>query len=175
MSANEFVSHKAVESLYRHHQSWLQSWLQRKLGHAADAADIAQDTFIRILHAPEHIAEKNPGWQLQEPRAYLTVIAKRLMANLYRRRALEQAYLDSLALMTEAFTPSTEHRLVILETLQQIDSMLDGLAPKVRSAFLLAQLEGMTYAEIAAQLDVSERTVKRYMVQALAQCIMVMP
>lgn len=174
MSANNLVS-QSVEKLYTHHHQWLRLWLQHKLGHAADAADIAQDTFMRILNAPEHIADKHPGWQLQEPRAYLTVVAKRLVANLYRRRALEQAYIDSLALMPESSVPSAEYRLIILETLQEIDHMLDGLPAKVRTAFLLAQLEAMTYAEIAAQLNVSERSVKRYMVLAMAQCIMVMP
>lgn len=166
---------QAISSLYSLHHGWLQDWLRRKLGDGADAADVAQDTFMRILTAPEHIAEKQAGWALQEPRAYLTVVAKRLMANLYRRRALEQAYLDSLALMPELAVPSAEHQLVILETLQQIDNMLDGLPSKVRAAFLLAQLEGMTYAQIAAQLDTSERTIKRYMVQAMAQCILFAP
>ncbi|MDR5172949.1 sigma-70 family RNA polymerase sigma factor [Methylobacillus flagellatus] len=163
---------RSLQLLYTHHHGWLQDWLRRKLGDATDAADVAQDTFMRILTAPEHIAEKKSGWQLQEPRAYLTVVAKRLVANLYRRRALEQAYLDSLALMPDLSAPSPEHRLVILETLQQIDSMLDGLPAKVRTAFLLAQLEGMTYAQIAQQLATSERTIKRYMVQAMARCIL---
>jgi len=175
MSANEFVIQQAVEALYTQHHSWLQRWLQRKLGHAADAADLAQDTFMRLLNAPEPIIEKNSDWHLNEPRAYLTVVAKRLLANLYRRRALEQAYLDSLACMPELSTASAEHKLVILETLQQIDRMLDGLPAKVRAAFLLAQLEGMAYADIAIQLKVSERSIKRYMVQAMAQCIVLMP
>lgn len=174
MSANNLVS-QSVEKLYTHHHQWLRLWLQHKLGHAADAADIAQDTFMRILSAPGHIADQHAGWQLQEPRAYLTVVAKRLVANLYRRRALEQAYLDAIALLPEQSVPAAEHRLIILETLQQIDHMLDGLPEKVRSAFLLAQREDMPYAEIAIRLHVSERSVKRYMVQAMARCIMVMP
>ncbi|MEG0885070.1 MAG: sigma factor-like helix-turn-helix DNA-binding protein, partial [Janthinobacterium sp.] len=59
-------------------------------------------------------------------------------------------------------------------TLHRIDAMLDGLGAKVRTAFLLSQLEGMAYADIAARLRVSERTVKRYMVQAYAQCIVLL-
>lgn len=163
----------AIDSLYNSHYGWLQDWLRRKLGDAADAADLAQDTFMRLMTAPDHSAEKQSGWQLQEPRAYLTVVAKRLMANLYRRRALEQAYLDSLALMPEQVSPSPEQKILILEALQQIDNMLEGLPLKVRAAFLMAQLDGLTYTQIARQLAVSERTVKRYMVQAMARCIMV--
>ena len=95
--------------------------------------------------------------------------------NLYRRRALEQAYLEALALMPEPMAPSPEEQAIILETLQQVDAMLDGLKPPVRAAFLLAQLEGLGYAEIATHLGLSERTVKRYMVQAMARCIVLQP
>jgi RNA polymerase sigma-70 factor (ECF subfamily) len=38
---------------------------------------------------------------VQEPRAYLTTIARNLLINHVRRRAIEQAYLDALALMPE--------------------------------------------------------------------------
>ncbi|MDP3608385.1 MAG: sigma-70 family RNA polymerase sigma factor [Methylophilus sp.] len=164
-----------IHHLYANHYHWLRTRLQRRLVHAADAADVAQDTFMRILSAPDYLVDKNSNWHLDEPRAYLTVVAKRLVANLYRRRALEQAYLDFLAHSSDLTKPSPEHNVLILETLQQIDSMLDGLPTKVREAFLIAQLEGLTYAQIASQLSVSERTVKRYMVQAMARCILLMP
>ena len=50
--------------------------------------------------------------------------------------------------------------------------LLDGLPPKVRSAFLLLQLEGMSYAEIAIQLGVTTRTVGNYIAKAMLQCMM---
>ena len=169
------VSNTAVTNLYREHHGWLQGWLQRRLGCSHQAADLAQDTFLRLLCAPDHTPEKQATWQLRDARAYLTVVAKRLMVNLHRRRSLEAAWLEALALVPEAFAPSPEQRLLILETLNELDALLDALPPKVRSAFLLAQLEGLGYAEIAARLDVSERSVKRYMVQAMAHCILLAP
>ena len=164
--------HAHVHALYRGHHGWLLGWLRGRLGNSFDAADLAQDTFLRILAAPDHTPEKQGDWQLREPRAYLTAVAKRLLANLYRRRSLEQAYLDALGAMPEPLAPSPEQQAIILETLQEIDAMLDGLAPSVRQAFLMAQLEGLGYAEIAARLGVSERTVKRYMAEAMAHCIL---
>ncbi len=161
-----------IADLYSDHHGWLQGWLARRLGNAFDAADLAQDTFVRLLDAPDATPEKQQGWRLREPRAYLTVVAKRLMANLHRRRALEQAYLEALALAPEPLAPSPEQRALLLESLQRIDAMLDGLASPVRTAFLLAQLEGLGCAEIAARLGVSERSIKRYLAQAMARCIL---
>src|SRR5262249_32084442 len=144
-----------------------QGWLRKKLGNAADAADLAQDTFTRILVAarPEVIAE---------PRAYLATVAKRVLVNWYERQALERAYLDALALLPAAQMPPPEQRLVILETLHEIDAMLDALAPPVKRAFLLSQIEGLKYEAIAGQLGVSTITVKRYMKQAFVQCLSLM-
>ncbi|MNE51601.1 putative RNA polymerase sigma factor FecI [compost metagenome] len=48
--------------------------------------------------------------------------------------------------------------------------MLDGLPAIVKSTFLYSQLDGMSYVDIAARLQISERTVSRYMKQALRQC-----
>jgi len=172
MAAESVLHHPHVQALYSDHHGWLQGWLRKKLGNAFDAADLAQDTFVRILAAPDDMPEKQGDWQLREPRAYLTVVARRLLANLYRRRSLEQAYLDALSTLPEPHAPSPEQQAIILETLQEIDAMLDGLAAPVRQAFLMAQLEGLGYAEIASRLSVSERTVKRYMADAMARCIL---
>ena len=59
-----------------------------------------------------------------------------------------------------------------LESLQAVDQVLDALAPKAREAFLLAHLEGLTYAAIAERLGVSMTSVKRYLMQAHRQCFL---
>ncbi|MFP3570455.1 sigma factor, partial [Paraburkholderia sp. SIMBA_030] len=81
-----------MDQLYSHHHGWLQGWLRKRLGSAADAADLAQDTFVRLLC-------RAPGEPLNctTPRAYLATIANRLALNFYRRRSLEQAYRAALA------------------------------------------------------------------------------
>jgi RNA polymerase sigma-70 factor (ECF subfamily) len=74
--------------------------------------------------------------------------------------------------LPEPLAPSPEERLLALETLCRIDAMLDRLNPKARTAFLLSQLDGLGYAEIAAHLKVSQRMVKKYMAQAMLQCLL---
>lgn len=156
--------HQALTHLYQQHHGWLRTWLQRRLGHAGDAADFTQDTYVRVIESRTDIA------QIREPRAFLTTVAKRVMSNHLRRREIERAYLDMLALQPEPLAPSPEERAIVMETLCELDRLLDGLPPKVRAAFLHAQLDGMAYAEIAAQLQVSVSSVKQYMARAIRHC-----
>lgn len=144
--------------------------MNRKLGNAFDAADLTHDTFLRILSARDKLGALE--LELREPRAYLTTVAGRVLLNHYRRLSLERAYLEALAALPESQVPSTEDRLIVLETLHEIDAMLDRLSPRARMTFLLAQLEGLTYAEIAGRLQVNIRTVKRYMAAAYEECIL---
>lgn len=153
--------------LYAAHHGWLQAWLQRKLGSHQDAADLAQDTFVRIL------AGRDIG-AIDQPRAYLTTVARGLLANWCQRQALERRYLEALAQMPEAAAPSPEQRLMILQTLHAVDALLDALPPLAKRAFLLSQVEGLKYDDIAVQLGVSLATVKRYMKQGFLQCLTLM-
>lgn len=168
MPAPEPLALDDISSLYSTHHGWLRGWLWRRLGCSAQAADLAQDTFIRLLG--------RSGLTLQgEPRAYLATIARGLVIDLQRRAAIERAYLEALSLVPECRQPSLEERAIVLEALAAIDAMLDGLKPAVREAFLLSQLEGMSYAAIARELGVSVRTVNNYMVQALERCYLALP
>ncbi len=152
-----------VSELYRSHHGWLYGWLRRKLGCSHQAADLAQDTYLRLL-----VSGRLPA--PEQSRAYLTQIAKGLMVDLHRRRQLEAAYLDALAQLPEPQTPSPETRALVVETLLRIDALLDRLPGPVRETFLLSQFDGLTYGEIAARLSISVATVRKYMLKAALAC-----
>ncbi len=163
MTAVTSPASQSVEGLYLVHRRWLTEWLRSRLGCPDNAADLAQDTFMRLLSARE-IAP------IREPRAFLTTVAKRVLFNHYRRQDLERAYLEALSQMPEPLAPSEEHRAIILQTLLDLDALLDGLPVLVKRAFLLAQVEGLGYQDIADELGISLATVKRYLHKAAMRC-----
>ena len=65
---------------------------------------------------------------LRAPKAYLATVAKHLLINHLRRQSLERAWLAALAALPEQHVPSTEQRAEVLQALQAVDAMLDGLA-----------------------------------------------
>lgn len=152
-----------VSTLYQHHHGWLYHWLRSRLGNNADAADLAQDTFVRVLQKPQPPS-------LTAPRAFLGTIARGLIIDHWRRDELRRAYLQSLAAMPQAHVPCMQTRELVLELLERIARMLDGLKPKARQAFLLAQCDGLSHAQVAEHLQVSVRTVERYIAEALYRC-----
>lgn len=165
MSSSDSSAHDAVHTLYADHHPWLCGWLRKKLGCVEHAADLAQDTFIRVL------LQRKAG-ELREPRAYLSTVARSLMIDMFRRRALEQAYLETLMQCPERLEVSPETRVLIIETLIEIDRLLDGLGGRTREIFLMAQLDGLSYVEIGRRLNVSVNTVKKHAVRALTHCLL---
>jgi len=167
MSARNLPLNQAVQALYTEHHGWLFGWLRKKLGCPQNAADLSHDTFMRILTSRDALGG------MREPRAFLTTTARHLIIDRARRRQLEDAYLRELALtieMMEQYQQSPEQILVTLEALEQIAFVLDGLALNARQAFLLYFLDGLRQSEIASRLGISERMVRKHLMNALMHC-----
>lgn len=131
-----------AQMLYTRHAPWLRLFLRRPVEFACQTGE----------------------------RSYLATIAKGLCIDHWRHAQIERAWRESLATQPEASQPSAEHTALIIETLLEVDAMLLRLPGNVREAFLMAQVEGVTYAVIAERLEVSERMVKKYMAQAFLHC-----
>jgi RNA polymerase sigma factor (sigma-70 family) len=159
MPLAEPLQRQDIATLYADHHGWLQGWLRKKLGSTACAADVAHDTFMRLLDREDAVAAR-------EPRAFLATVAQRVLFNHYRRQKLEQAYLDVLAQLPPLHAPSPEERALLLATVFELDRMLDGLPPPVKRAFLLRQLDELPQEDIARRLGISLATVKRHLQRA---------
>lgn len=153
----------AISHLYKQHNNWLIGWLRRKIDCPHRALDLAQDTFVKLISRKDVLA-------IKQPRTYLSTIARGLVIDHYRRASLEQAYQEYLRQQPEEIQISPEEQALVLEALTSIDKLLDTLSEKVRRAFLLSQLDGLTYPEIARQMGISVSSVQKYMMQALRAC-----
>lgn len=155
--------HSLLSEFYLNHRAWVYGWLCKKTGSTVDAADLTQDTFVKLFNQDDLAT-------IQEPRGYLTTIAHSLMVNHFRRKDLERAYLQSLADLPQSVSLSLEERAIIFETLIELDAMLHGLSKPVREAYLMIQLDGLSYAEVAKHLNVTTRTIGNYIAKATLHC-----
>ncbi|WP_171552822.1 sigma-70 family RNA polymerase sigma factor [Acinetobacter sp. Ac_5812] len=157
-----------VDQLYRNHRGWLHQWLRQKLGNTDQAADLVQDTFIKLLQTRDEL------FGIKEPRAYLTSIAKNLLIDQVRRKKIEQAYLDGLSQMEYMLdgVASPEEQMHIIQALDQMCKALEDVSAKAQQAFILHYLEGYTHKETAEQLGVSTKMIQKYLASCLTRCYM---
>lgn len=157
-------AYQNIQRLYAEHHDWLLGWLNRRVNNRADAADLTQDTFCRVLTSPS-------ATPIAEPRAYLLTLARRLTIDLWRARDVEARYLDALAHEQGPVAASPETLMVLKQAVQEIDALLDGLPVPVKHAFLLNRLDGMTHPAIAQTLGLSLATVERHVRRAFLHCL----
>ena len=164
-STAEFVFRQRLQELYSDHHGWLLAWLRRKLGCPHHAADVAQSTFLRVMSVRDALCG------VEQPRAWLTTTAQRLIIDEQRRRRVEQAYLEALGvLIGEGDShPSPEQTLAAIQALTQLSLVLDAVSAKARFAFIRHYLDGETHADVAHALGVSDRMVRKYLAQVLTQ------
>lgn len=141
-------------------------YLTRRTGDVERAADIAQDTYIRL-------AAIDPGAApIENQRAYIYRIAGNLAVDTMRREGRQAAWLSGDE-PDEAIpdpTPSAERTLIGRDRLDRFEEALEALPPKARLALLMFRVDGLSHREIAGRLNVSESMVAKYIGQALRHC-----
>lgn len=138
--------------------------LRRRTGHPERAEDAVQDTYLRLLEV-QHEREA----QIQDPRAFIHRVAGNLAIDTARREQRiggdgppDETLVDPM--------PGPEQRLLAQDRLAQLDRALRELPANARLALLLFRVDGLSHAQIAARLSVSESMVAKYLAQALRHC-----
>lgn len=152
-----------VARLFREHNQTLLRFLISKLLSEQEAKDVAQEAYVRILNldTPELVSHL---------RAYLFKTAANLAIDRLRARAVEHRVLELDFFEERPKEPDPGRGLAAAEELQFIGRCLQELPAKCRQAFLLRRVEGMSSSEISKVLDVPERTVRHYIVEAIVYC-----
>lgn len=134
----------------------------RMLGSMADAEDAVQDTFIRW--------QAKTGMEIQNPDAWLTTVCTNrcldLLKSAHKKRVKYVGPWIPEPLQTETMaTPESE--LARAESLTTAFLLLmDRLSPKERAAYLLHEIFGRPYPEVAATLGVSEPACRKLVSRA---------
>lgn len=141
----------------------LHAFLLRRLrGCGESPEDIRQEIYLRMLRFTD--AEL-----IREPRGYLYRVARNVLHDRMLLRERER----------EIFTSATEEQISAhsveeadepaaqVETTREIEHILSQLPRVYRTVIVLRKGEGLSYTEIALELDLSVHTVKKYVHLAL--------
>ncbi|PKO21116.1 MAG: RNA polymerase subunit sigma-24 [Chloroflexi bacterium HGW-Chloroflexi-1] len=137
----------------------------RMLGNAAEAEDAAQETFVRMytkLHTYQS-DRKLSSWVLS--------IASHYCIDRLRRRRFNWLSLDEepVAAVLPSGGRGPEERALCRETRDEVQSLVDRLAPGYRAPLILRYWHDLSYAEIAQVMGLSVQAVKSRLHRARLQ------
>lgn len=162
----------AFRELVRRYERPVFSLIFRMVRDRETAEDLAQDTFIKVLN---HIDRYRPEFKLS---SWLFKIANNVAIDHLRKRQLNTLSMDgsphaATAMEVEATAFDVESRgesaldeLESRELGSAIEQAISMLRPEYRSCILLRHVDGRSYEEIAAALDLPLGTVKTYIHRA---------
>jgi RNA polymerase sigma factor (sigma-70 family) len=155
-----------VGRLFAEHRAALQSFFLRRIRAKADAADLAQEVYVRMLRIRDLDS-------IRSPVSYLYTVANNLVkehAVLDRRQASGIDIDEAPAHERLETLPAFDGDLDTTQRVARLGVVLKQLRPKCRAAVELRFTQGLSYREIATHLGVSPQMAKKYVAQALGHC-----
>ena len=146
--------------LYRNHAPGLRRRLRARVKSHEEANDLVQDAFARLLGARSLSRVRDPG-------AFLNRIVRNLLIDRSRRLSARSPHVqigfgDEIAVL-----PDQGQAIEIEQMRQRYRELVGLLPPRTREVFVLHRVDGHSYREIAARLDISVRTVEWHIAQAI--------
>lgn len=151
------ADHRAFKTLYYRYFEALFRFLWRQTGDTELAKDLLQETFARLWKKRENLDPQ------QSIKSYLYRISHNLVID-YRRQNRQP--LDSLEDHAEISSPYSLNDQIDLS--DKVHKAIQSLPEPVRLVFTMNRFDGFKYAEIAAALSISIKTVEARMSKALA-------
>ena len=153
-----------VSRLFRAHGRKLRNLLALRLHDPEEARDAAQDVFLKLWR------HEVRGGLRQDSKAYMYAATQTMATDVARARA-SRGYGQHVEVEADLLPDgeiSFEERLHWRAAMARFVDEVRKLPSPVGDVFLLSYLEGITHPQIAATLGLSERTVDRHLVKAVA-------
>lgn len=167
MSGNlDKPSYRFAQQVALQYSRPLQRYLMSCLRHVQNARDLEQEVYLRLLRVPDDELVRNAL-------GYVHRIAVHVVHEYRLRARKERVTFDSQVVEqwaergAEATAEDDPHERR-LGTAQQLERLVRQLPPAYRDAFILHKCHGLSRAEVAQQLNLSETTVKIYVNRAVA-------
>jgi RNA polymerase sigma-70 factor (ECF subfamily) len=148
------LTEDAFGDLYRRTMRPLWAYVYRVVGNAADADDIVQDAFCRLLRAD--IA----ALSAEDQRRYLFRVAGNLVTDRWRRAEREQAWRAGAGPEAATLPEAPD---------DGVTKIFEVLKPRERALLWLAYVEQWNHAEIAGALRLRQGSVKVLLARARAR------
>jgi RNA polymerase sigma-70 factor (ECF subfamily) len=141
------------------------AYCQFKFGLDLDMAkEVVHSGFIKLWDARENLVAGG------SPKSYLYKIITNNILDNFKHQKIRQQYVQFiLQSMPEETSANSFDNIDVKQLQADIDAAIAELPEQMRRIFELSRFEGLKYGEIAAQLNISVKTVETQIGRALAR------
>lgn len=152
--------------MYAEHHDALNGFFRRRIAQPADAQDLAQEVYLRLLRV-----DSRDNSAIENPEAYLYTVASNLVKEYGAMQKRSSANVDIAAIPEpEAPEGSAEDQVERELRRRRLAEVLERLPPRCRAVMIMQYRDGMTYQQMAKELGVSTHMIKKHVTKALALC-----
>jgi RNA polymerase sigma-70 factor (ECF subfamily) len=152
---------EAFNMLYQKYADKVFYFSLRYLKNRQDAEGLTQEIFIKLWETRKKL---DPELSLN---SYLFTIARNTIFNKNRKKINEHTYIEYLKHHLDEIYDKTENDVLLEEVRSWIDKSVKKLPAQRQKIFKMSRYEGLSYKEISAKLNLSERTVEAHIRLAL--------
>jgi RNA polymerase sigma-70 factor (ECF subfamily) len=152
---------QAIKQLFdaHFHQLVLSSF--RYVNDYNQAEDIVQDVYVKVWQSFDELK------QVENFKSYLFKAVKNSSLNYLRDRKAKQKFTIQSEGIHTTFEKSPEECQTDEETRNKIHSAINKLPEHWKEAFILSKYDNLKYHEIASALNISQKTVEKYISKSL--------
>jgi len=147
------------------HESSLRAYLRGMFPTLPDVDDLVQESYARLIRAKE-------AGRISYVKAFLFTTARNAALDIFRRNKVVTmepvADMASLSVIEDA--PNAAEATTKQEELEMLATAVRGLPDRCRRVLTLRLLYGLSHKEIAADLGISEHTVKAQLAKGMRRC-----
>ncbi len=152
---------EAFEKVFHSFADRLYYFAYRYLRNQCDAEELVQDVFVKLWENRKNLDEKLSF------SGYLFTIARNTIFNQSRKKVNERAYFDYVKTFITSSSSKTEEDLIYADVKAIVDKVVEELPPQRKRIYKMSREKGLTYREIANEINLSERTVEAHLRLAL--------
>ncbi len=157
-STNDTV---AFQTIYDNFKAFVFGIVNARIDDEDDALDITQDIFISLWENRKQLAG------IKDFKTYLYVYSRNQVVSAYRKKNIRLKGETYLLERIDQIEHSSEQHLFARELTASIDNAVGMLPETMRNCYTLSKSEGKTNNEIADILQISEKTVRNNVSEAL--------
>jgi RNA polymerase sigma-70 factor (family 1) len=152
----------AFTDIFNHYSQRIWMFVLKKTKSETIAEEIVQEVFLKLW------VKKETATDIEDVASFLYTMAINKTYDYFKKVAGDSRKLENFWHQIQQAAPSSpvEETIDFRESLEIVNQAIEQLPPQRKKIYLLNRMEGLSYEEIAQQLNISKSTVSNQLVEA---------